>query len=260
MYDTLRKYTERTTSRGKNLKERFERDTDAFIMESFENSPTYREIEVFKQGISQGTKGVRVNMIERMGNIRSILLKPGDDLQVGNMASFENRDWLLYDKFGYHEVGVKMTAMRVNYKLKWRSKREINKMHEIKCYASSSDIGSKSKQSRADIEYNKYDVKLPYGQLYVFMEKSDESDEIDLNHRFIVNNIVYEVVGVDNTTHVEGDYGIIQFTIKRTTKHPKDDFDKGIAYNNYKAEETEEDPEFEEVIIEDSGDRGGRIW
>ena len=77
-------YTERTEAHGSNLKERYEKDTDRFIMESFENSPTYREIEVYEQGNYVGIKGVRVNMIERMGNIRNLLLKPGDDLWVGN--------------------------------------------------------------------------------------------------------------------------------------------------------------------------------
>ena len=312
-------YTERTEAHGSNLKERYEKDTDRFIMESFENSPTYREIEVYEQGNYVGIKGVRVNMIERMGNIRNLLLKPGDDLQVGNMARFEQRDWLLYDKFGYHEVGVKMTAMRTNYVLKWKRKPKIMKVphspshdgtelgnckvsaikelidsgisrnyyfdlinkgktkegidvlkdeilksadevYSIKCYASSSDIGSKSKQSRANIEFNKYDVKLPYGQLYIFMEMSEASMEIDLNHRFIINGIVYEVIGLDNTTHVENNYGIIQFTVKRTTRNPKDNFELGIAYNEYLNEERSGVAYTMDVEVDEEKGRGGKIW
>lgn len=251
-------YTERTEAHGSNLKERYEKDTDRFIMESFENSPTYREIEVYQQGSYVGIKGVRVNMIERMGNIRNLLLKPGDDLWVGNMARFEQRDWLLYDKFGYHEVGVKMTAMRTNYTLKWESKK--GGTYNVKCYASSSDIGSKSKQSRANIEFNKYDVKLPYGQLYIFMEMSEASMEIDLNHRFIINGIVYEVIGLDNTTHVENNYGIIQFTVKRTTRNPKDNFELGIAYNEYLNEERSGVTYTMDVEVDEKKGRGGKIW
>lgn len=251
-------YTERTQARGRNLKERYEKDTDRFIMESFENSPTYREIKVYEKGVYKGIKGVRVNMIERMGNIRNLLLKPGDDLWVGNMAKFEERDWILYDKFGYHEVGVKMTAMRTNHVLKWKSKD--GGLWAIKCYASSSDIGSKSKQSRANIEYNKYDVKLPYGQLYIFIESSEASAEIDLNHRFIINGIAYEVVGLDNTTHVENNYGLIQFTVKRTTRHPKDNFKLGIAHNNYSIEESNIIKVVKDVEVEEDEGRGGKIW
>lgn len=258
MRGIFEEYTERTQAHGRNLKERYEKDTDRFIMESFENSPTYREIKVYEKGVYKGIKGVRVNMIERMGNIRNLLLKPGDDLWVGNMAKFEERDWILYDKFGYHEVGVKMTAMRTNHVLKWRSKD--GGLWAVKCYASSSDIGSKSKQSRANIEYNKYDVKLPYGQLYIFIETTEASQEIDLNHRFIINGIVYEVIGMDNTTHVENNYGLIQFTVKRTTKSPHDDFDLGIAHNEYLAEEASGIQLIRDVEVDEEKGRGGKIW
>ena len=245
MVSVFEEYSERVGSYATNIRERYELDTKSFILDNFDDSPTYREIEVYEYEESIGTYGVRVNMIERMGNIRSILLKPDEDLNVGNMTSFEGRDWLIFDKFGHVSSGVKLTAMRTNYNLKWIDRDGV--LNAKRCYASSSDIGSKSKQSRANIEYNKYDVRLPFGQLYIFIETTDATEKIDLNQRFIINNISYEVIGVDNTTHVEDHrivnedtgeeefhkYGIIQYTVKRVTKHPKDDFELGIAYNDY---------------------------
>ena len=245
MVSVFEEYSERVTSYATNIRGRYERDTKDFILDNFDDSPTYREIEVHEDEKSIGTHGVRVNMIERMGNIRSIILKPDEDLNVGNMAMFEDRTWLIFDKFGHRETGVKLTAMRTNYNLKCIDREGV--LNTKRCYASSSDIGSKSKQSRANIEYNKYDVRLPFGQLYIFIETTDATEKIDLNQRFIINNIAYEVIGVDNTTHVEDHkmvneetgkeefykYGIIQYTVKRVTKHPKDDFELGIAYNDY---------------------------
>lgn len=248
MVSVFEEYSERINSHVNNVRGRYELDTRDFILSNFDDSPTYREIEVNEDEKSIGSFGVRVNMIERMGNIRNLILKPGDDLNIGNMTSFEGRTWLIFDKFGYPGSGVKVTAMRTNYNLKWIDRDGV--LNAKRCYASSSDIGSKSKQSRANIEYNKYDVKLPFGQLYVFIETTDATRRIDLNQRFIINNIVYEVIGVDNTTHVEEvesyregtndeelnkfrKYGIIQYTFRRITKHPRDDFELGIAYNNY---------------------------
>ena len=245
MVSVFEEYSERVNSHATNIRGRYERDTKNFILDNFDDSPTYREIEVHKYEESIGTYGVRVNMIERMGNIRSILLKPDEDLNIGNMTMFEDRTWLIFDKFGHKENGVKLTAMRTNYNLQWIDRDGV--LNAKRCYASSSDIGSKSKQSRANIEYNKYDVRLPFGQLYIFIETTDATEKIDLNQRFIINNIAYEVIGVDNTTHVEDHrivdeetgkeefpkYGIIQYTVKRVTKHPKDDFELGIAYNDY---------------------------
>lgn len=245
MVSVFEEYSERVNSYATNIRGRYERDTKSFILDNFDDSPTYREIEVHEYEKSIGTYGVRVNMIERMGNIRSILLKPDEDLNVGNMTVFEDRTWLIFDKFGHKDTGVKLTAMRTNYNLQWIDRDGV--LNAKRCYASSSDIGSKSKQSRANIEYNKYDVRLPFGQLYIFIETTDATEKIDLNQRFIINNIAYEVIGVDNTTHVEDHrivneetgkeefhkYGIIQYTVKRVTKHPKDDFELGIAYNDY---------------------------
>ena len=245
MVSAFEEYSERVNSHATNIRGRYELDTKSFILDNFDDSPTYREIDVHEYEESIGTFGVRVNMIERMGNIRSIILKPDEDLNVGNMAMFEDRTWLIFDKFGHRDTGVKLTAMRTNYNLKWIDRDGI--LNTKRCYASSSDIGSKSKQSRASIEYNKYDVRLPFGQLYIFIETTDATEKIDLNQRFIINNIVYEVIGVDNTTHVEDrrivdedtgekefyKYGIIHYTVKRVTTHPKDDFELGIAYNDY---------------------------
>lgn len=263
MPSIFEEYTSRVTAHAKNLRGRYELDTENYINKNFSDAPTYRRINVYREENSLGEYEVRVNMIERMGNIRNILLRPNFDLNVGNMARFEDRTWLLFDKFGHVDSGVKMTAMRTNYNLKWIDSDGV--LNTKRCYASSSDIGSKSKQSRATIEFNKYDVKLPFGQLYVFIETTADTKEIDLNHRFIINDIAYEVIGLDNTTHVEDGYGIIQFTIKRVTNHPKDDFEFGIAHNDYYI--PNEDPvdinqEKEKNVKEESRVQrgGGTLW
>lgn len=263
MSNVFEDYTKRINSRGNNLRSRYEVDTENFVNENFADAPTYRLIDVYKEYDFLAKFEARVNMIERMGNIRSILLRPNYDLNVGNMARFEDRTWIIYDKFGHTESGVKLTAMRTNHTLKWYDANNIARM--IRCYASSSDIGSKSKQNRATIEYNKYDVKLPYGQLYIFIESTKDTLALDLNHRFIINNIPYEVIGVDNTTHMEDGYGMIQFTVKRTTNHVLDDFELGFAYNNYLDSEKTGDAydeareDIENVESDEDGDKGGGI-
>lgn len=262
-------YTTRTSARGNNLRSRYENDTENFVNTNFADAPTYRVIDVYQEYESLGQYEARVNMIERMGNIRNILLRPSYDLKIGNMTRFEGRTWIIFDKYGHIDSGVKLTAMRTNHSLQWEDADKIH--HMIRCYASSSDIGSKSKQNRATIEYNKYDVRLPYGQLYVFIETNKDTVKIDLNHRFIINKIPYEVIGVDNTTQVEDNYGMIQFTVKRTTLHDKDDLELGIAYNSYfiseqedetevierQALETSKEEDFENEVTERGG---GMIW
>lgn len=236
--NAFNKYSSKVKSKGQTLRDRYKNDAENFINDKFEDSPTFREIELFEKGENIGIFDVRVNKIERMGNIRNLLFRPNTNVDVGNMTKFEDRVWLLYDKFGSRFEHVTITAIRTNHNLKWIDADDI--LHTNRCYASSSDLGSKSKQSRATIEYNKYDVKLPYGQLYIFIETTEDTRRIDLQHRFIVNGIPYSIVGIDNTTLVEDDYGIIQFTVKRTTAVPEDDLENDIAYNVYSFSERNE--------------------
>jgi hypothetical protein len=69
---------------------------------------------------------------------------------------------------------------------------------------------------------------------------------------------VYEVFGIDETTLVDkSGFGVIQFTVKISTKHNKDDFETGIAYDKYEVIE----PEPIQGIASTSDDEeGGRIW
>src|SRR5690606_14472305 len=130
---------------------------------------------------------------------------------------------------------------------------------------SATDLGSKARQSKNDIEWNKYDVRLPAGQLFVSVEKNSITETIELNHRFIFGRNVYEVVGIDDitTTNDEG-YGIIQFTVKITTKSSKDDFEKQIAHNDYQVNTSES--ESNKALLatsntnEEEKDKRGRLW
>ena len=79
-------------------------------------------------------------------------------------------------------------------------------------------------------------------------------------------------------------YGIIQYTVKRVTKHPKDDFELGIAYNDYLEKDiddylpseegrdtniartlnvsSKEEPQMDIELKDEKGKRkrGGSIW
>jgi hypothetical protein len=62
------------------------------------------------------------------------------------------------------------------------------------------------------------------------------------------------VDGIDDTTSIDNNgYGIIQMTIKITTRQEGDDFANRIAVNKYTVEETGETPA-------DSGENGGMLW
>lgn len=260
MTDYIDKYKRRLNRNGKDLGEAYANNTIAFIESTFHASPTFRVMgvqSIEKPHITE--MDARVVEVERMGTLREVLFRPtSEGLNEGTYVTFDEHTWIIFDKFGQNKVIV----AQCNRQLKWRDKD--GNLISIDCIASSQDLGSKAKQSKNEIEWNKYDVRLPLGQLFVFVELRPETEKINLGYRFIFGSKVYEVTGIDDTTtvrEVDGNtYGILQLTVKVTTIKEEDDFSNRIAYNIY--DDTSIIIPEEEVIEEGKIEQGngGRIW
>lgn len=255
MTDYIDRYKRRLNQNGKDLGEAYNNNTIALIESTFHASPTFRVMEVDsyeKPHIKE--MDARVVEVERMGTLREVLLRPtSEGLNEGTYVKFDGYTWIIFDTYGED----KLLVQQCNRKLKWYDKDGV--LHSLDCIASSQDLGSKAKQSKNEIEWNKFDVSLPLGQLFIFVELRPETEIITYGHRFVFGNKVYEVIGIDDTTTVRerGDnaYGVLQFTAKVTTIREQDDFDNHIAYNTYDDTST---------VSPDEGDtstgEGGRIW
>lgn len=242
------KYVKRLTRYGNNVGEAYHNTTINFIESTFHASSTYRvmEIESYKYPNLKKMDG-RVVEVERLGTLREIILRPTKSLEVGMYAKIDDEWYLLIDKYGgTGSTAIKMLAIKINQRLRWIDEEGV--LREFKCVASATDLGSKSRQSKNEIEWNKYDVRLPVGQLFVSVEKNEITEKIGLHHRFIFGRNVYEVTGIDDiTTTADDGYGIIQFTVKITTRMLEDDFENQIAYNK--------------CSVDTNGDKGGdRLW
>lgn len=255
MSNHIDKYKARLNPFGTNIGQAFTSNTTNFMENAFTESPTYR-----RMGVS-GTEypdlleiDGRAIEVERMGSLREVLFRPlSDGLNIGTYLTFDNETWLIFDRFGKSKALV----AQCNRKLRWRDSKDI--LHEVECIASASDLGSKSKQSKNEIEWNKFDVRLPLGQLFVFVELTEQTSKIGLNDRFIFGRKVFEVTGLDDTTTVNRNgHGLLQLTIKVTTIREEDDFENGIAQNFYKEAVT---PIVEESPVDEPiEDEGGMIW
>ena len=270
MSNHFEKYKRRVQRNGNDVGEALTNNTIAFIESTFKASPTYRRMEVERtvNGIHETFEmDARVVEIERLGSLREIILRPNDSLEIGTYVRFDGYTWLLYDKYGgTGSMSIKMLAIRCNREVKWVDRN--GKLVKYNCVASATDIGSKAKQSKNEIEWNKYDVRLPLGQLFMTLELNEDSKKITLNDRFIFGRNVYEVTGVDDITNVGVDgYGVIQFTIKITTQRDEDDFENEIAWNKWmtpkvEVKSTETNTVSKMTVSQEKEDKGkgGRIW
>jgi len=244
------KYKSRVKRNGENVGDAYANNTIAFIEATFHASPTFRVIGVSSTEMPLVVEmDARVVGVERMGSLREILFRPSDEsLNIGAKVIFDGETWLIFDKFGANRA----LAEQCNRILKWREKDGT--VIELDCIASAMDLGSKAKQSRNEIEWNKYDVRLPLGQLFVFAELTDETKRINLSDRFVFGSKVYEVVGIDDTTGVgRNGFGVIQLVVKVTTIKEEDDFVNGIAFNTH-------DNNDSATPVQDVPTKGGRIW
>lgn len=242
----LERYQSRLGADGESVGESLRNNTVNFIQKRFKDAPTYRLAKIYKNNdlINFTEIDIRALEINRMGSLRTILLRPNEDLDIGNTLFFDNNYWLSYDKYGSVEDNVKLTVSKVNSNLKWIDADD--NVCIVPCVSSSSYLGSKSRVNSNDVNYNMYDVRLPTGQIMVFAEINEDTKKIDLNHRFIFGRRVYEITGIDDVSMVDSNYyGVLQFTLEMTiAQTSKDNFETGIAFNEYEIEEkTEEVPE-----------------
>lgn len=256
MSNYFEKYKKRLMRNGSDVGEAYENNTLNFIEKTFSSSPTYRIMSINSIAYPDVVEmDGRVVEVERLGTLREIILRPRKNLEIGMNAEIDGEWYMLIDKYGgTGSTSIKMLSIKINESIRWYNKD--GELMEFMCVSSATDLGSKAKQSKNEIEWNKYDVRLPMGQLFVSVEKSEYTDEIGLNHRFIFGRNVYEVTGIDDITLVNDDgNGIVQYTVKITTRREEDDFENNIAHNSYKDVPITDTPK-----DGDEDDEGGRIW
>jgi hypothetical protein len=236
----LDKYSRRLGRSGDNVGDVYQENTINFINENFSSSPTFRRLQVDSLTHIEITEiDARVVEVERLGTLREVILRPMETLEIGMNVLIDDEWYMLIDKYGGNaSTSLKMLALKINQRLRWVDKDGVK--HDIKCIVSATDLGSKSKQSKNDIEWNKYDVRLPMGQMFLTFESNDLTRNFNLNFRFIFNSKVYEIVGIDDITNIDSNSnGLIQCTLKITTENTQDDFVNGYAHNNYDTDDTD---------------------
>lgn len=245
------KMRRRMSHKGDNEGESLKSNSIAFTNKNFKKSPSYRRLAVKSAKYPELTEiDARVMSIERMGDIREILFRPFEGVEVGSYLTFDGNTYLVYDMYGGIDSGkMKVIAEKCTEQLRWRDAN--GEVQWEYCVASATQLGSKANQGKNALEWNKYDVRLPLGQIFVFIQRNDFTKQLDLNHRFILGSNAYEITGFDDvtSTDVEG-LGFIQITMSLTTKrHEKDDFENKIAHN-----------EPEAVLPPLDENDGGRLW
>ena len=230
----LERYTQRVESDGDGIGTSLKRQTDDFIQRRFSDAPNYRKVIVEQDnGDNTFTIDARLLEVDRMGSVRKLLLRPGEDLRLGSILDFDGDKWIAHDKFGSSHDNVGIEVEKINSTLRWIDPED--KLWEIPCKIGTSYLGSKSRMNTHRIMYNTYNVHLAEGGLMGYVERNELTRGIQLHQRFIFNDSVYEIVGKDDVSQVDRDgHGVLQLLLDKTTeKRNKDNFETGVAFNAY---------------------------
>ena len=261
-------YKKRLKRSGSDTGDVYANNTIAFIDSTFHALPTFKVVKVKSSESPNITEiDTRIVEVERMGSLREVLFRPKQKLGIGSYIEFDGSWWIVSDLWGDKDFTSRALIQRCNHDLKWAISDDWkdengvidnNKLVSLPCLATQSPIGSKATQGKLDIQYNRYDVMLPTGQVFVYAERNEQTINIRLNQRFIFGKTVYEIYGIDDTSLTGSNgYGIIQFLAKITTIKDEDDFNNKVAINNVNDIDINIDTAEEEIEEED---KGGRIW
>lgn len=234
--DYLELYKKRITSDGDNVGDALRENTHYFKNKKFKDGMTYRLANVYR---NMGTPSeivkkvdVRVIEIDRQGGLRNILFRPNEYYEVGNIVEFDDTQWLAYDTYGSVVDDIKLRVSRINDIMKWRDETGI--IREIPCITATSYLGSGAKSNDTGLTYNNFNVQLPIGKIYMFVELNELTKNVKIGQRFICGSKPYKVTHIDDISLVDSNYyGILQISLDIDLRYrDRDDFENGIAYND----------------------------
>lgn len=230
MSNYIDKYRKRVNQNATNIGDSLKTRSQNYYNGKFLESPNFRKALVSSFEFPDIKEiDIHTTSIERMGGIKNVVFRPNETLGYGSYLTFDSSTWLIYDLFK-NTVATKAIVQECNSFLRWTDGE--GNLYEKPCYSGASDLGSKAKQSRSEVAWNKYDVRLATGQLFCYVEKDLNSSKIEIDQRLIFGDKVYKVVGYDGTTltNVEGK-GVVYFMLQLTPSRESDDFVNGIADN-----------------------------
>lgn len=177
-----------------NGNQNFIDNTMVFINENFTDSPFFHPILL---------NGMEIDAIvndESSPNEKTILLRPNDKIDKGEVIEFSNHYWLVME-FNQDEVYPTLKVRLCNQRL-----RNIENGSEIPVVA----VGK-----RTDFDEDEDYLIVTTNEITVFAS-FQLAKNIELTDTFTMNGKAYEVIGIDDVTEVYNNKGIIKFTVEKT--------------------------------------------
>jgi hypothetical protein len=219
----------RVLQNGNTVADRTKNSLITSTNKDFESNPSYREV------IRNTTENVGAiiadnssNSASKVDNIRSIIMKPEDVLNVGDIFDFNNNKWICTSAEMFSDIYYRGMITQCNNILSFY---KTHILFEVPCIFSDISI---------DLQEGKF-MNLPIGHYLVYIP-SGYISKSDMNLRFILNDSAYKIEGISNAVN-----GLVKVELTDDEITADDNLELGIA--NWHSNQISENPILEEIVI-----------
>jgi hypothetical protein len=187
--------------------------TKEVINNSFADSPTYKVV------IIDGSD-VESRLISGDSSTeKELLFRPEFMTYKGALVDIDGVHWMVKE-IDHDGVKPKAQITKCNQVLKWNN---ADVTYEVPCIV---EDGTKF-----GLQHDEYLVTAK-GELRVLVTYNSITKEIKEQFRFIIRERAYQVVGINDLTHIDNDKGYLQLVIALDTKTSGDDLTNNVADNS----------------------------
>lgn len=187
--------------------------TKAFVENTFHDAPNFKE--VFLNGYETDA---RIDT-ENDSNQLSILFRPNTKVNKGDIINFDTTHWLVNNT---NDNPIFPTAYvdLCNEWLRWIDDSDISKVYPAVVISKKYDL---NQDEQIIIAENTLTIRIPY---------NNDTKKIKHLQRFIINDIPYEIHGIDAISNVNLGIGYIELKAEQSLLEASDDLNTDIANND----------------------------
>lgn len=163
-------------------------------------------------------------------------------VRLGTYYRFSNAYWITVNVDELNLMSKNIIVHRCNNNLTWKDK--TGRIYSYPCV-----MGYEATASSPRVDN---DIITPNNRITVTVQANKDTLRLNVNHRFIFADRTFKIIGINNylVDTIEGKQSILYFQVQLDERLPQDDFENGIAYNEFIIEERTE-PEIKSGIVID---------
>lgn len=212
-YDDFRN---RMQAHGNTQSASYDNATVSFIQKTFQDSPFYYDITIDGNSI-----GCRVQRNIKSFFVRQLTFLPGTKVNLGGIVNYNNETWII-SSITDHPLYPSVLMTQSNGTLNWNDANGV--LHQVPFY------GTPLTREMSEIANDFVDT----GKYQIYNNAPFQSDakNIQIGQRFIIRNHAVVVTGIDTSSTVYGDYGILQIGMVNDIVLDSDDLINSVADNS----------------------------